>query len=186
MRMGMKAFAVVALAAIFIPTAFAKWKLDPQVTDTSSGYRCTPRWARTISGGLTLCNGRRVVFRTPITDDTQDVAIERFKVFIPSARATLDYRIHTEWNYNGTLGYTTDRIRFITVDGGRHWTPVTLVRQGDHRALAVVGIAPVPTAKLPVRPCIWRNYARPWPHKATSSSLGNECIPRSTARTFQL
>jgi hypothetical protein len=171
------------------PAAAAGWRLDPPVLEGNVGiYRCTPRWARTDLGSQALCNGRRMVFRTQTVGPPTTVAITGFKLFGDRRHGIVDYRIHVDWNYDVDVGYTTDRIRFQTGDGGRHWAPKSLRRQDMNQTKPPGGIGTRPPVDeyLPVKPCVWRNYARPSPHRASKSVYGNTCIPLRTARRFPL
>jgi hypothetical protein len=176
-------------AVVVAPEALGDWHRDPKVTDGNSGvYRCTPKWARTVSGGQALCNGRRVIFRTPIIDEVQSVSISGFRQLAQKRHGFVDYRIHLGWNSDVDVGYTTDFIRFRTTDGGRHWVPQRLRRQdlNQTKPPGGAGTRPATDTRLPVKPCVWRNYARPYPHRSSAAAFGNTCIPRATAARFSL
>lgn len=182
--------AVLTLAGSPLASAGSvKWRLDPVALPGNAGiYRCTPRWAQQETGGRALCDGHRMIFRTPIIDPIQAVGITGFRHFAQGKRGVVDYRIHLDWNDESNAGYTTDRIRFVTSDGGRHWLPKTLRRQdaNETKPPGGVGTKPATDKLLPVKPCIWRNYARRYPHHPSAAAFGNTCIPRATTLRFSL
>ena len=188
MRSTLAVIAVIGIAAVATPSVLAGWRLDPPALPGNVGiYRCTPRWAQEETGGRSLCHGHRVIFRTPIIGPIERVGITGFRQFTNGKRGLLDYRIHLDWNTDAAFGYTTDRIRFVTSDGGRHWLPETLRRQDANQTNPPnVGSRPTTDQFPPVRPCVWRNYARRYPHHLSAAGFGNTCIPRATLERFSL
>jgi hypothetical protein len=180
----------VVIAALGITSAAsASWRLDPTALPGNVGiHRCTPRWAQQETGGRALCNGQRIIFRTPTIDPIEAVEITGFRQSADRRHGLLDYRIHLDWNTDSNTGYTTDRIRFKTRDGGRRWIPVTLRRQDINQTtpLGGLGARPATDERLAVKPCVWRSYARPYPHHPSTAAFGNTCIPSTTALRFSL
>jgi hypothetical protein len=161
-----------------------------QANGANGWHRC-----QAVSGyGLgSLCDGRgRVLFpyvleRNENSGYTQ--AVTGFRLIGPR-RAIVD--VHADWGIiqgecgqNGVYENCTDwgateRLRYRTSDGGRHWSPVRFHREASKSEGAGPG-PPVETGSVdddpPLRPCDWSHANRHALVEGLHHGYGNWCAP---------